>query len=719
MFRAVLTLTAALFFQALAAQSFTDFSSRSSVDPLLKPFYHGVASGDPSSDGIILWTRVTPDSTGPVNVEWRISEDLSFTSIVQSGIVSTDESADYTVQIEVSGLNSNSWYYYEFETGGQRSVVGRTRTTPVGGIDSLRFALVSCSNYQAGYFTAYNRIAERNDVDAVIHLGDYIYEYETGGYGFDASLGREHDPDTEIISLSDYRLRHNWYKLDPDLRKIHQYYPFITIWDDHEFADNAYKDGAGNHQLSEGPWEDRESAAIQAYLEWMPIRRDDPSDSGRVYRSIEYGDLVEFIVLDTRIEGRDLQAASVFSGILDDTSRHLISSDQMQWLKDRLTNSNARWKVVVNQVMMAPLEAFGVPVNTDQWDGYQADREEIYDHIREDSIRNFVVLTGDIHTSWAMDLPATDFYDPSTGNGSAGVEFVCTSVTSPGFPIGFGTSLIQLFNEHIRYIDLTEHGYQVLDLNHTRTQSDYYFVNSITDPNSLDYLATSYYVINNQKRLRATTDASVRLNPNPAVPPAYPRTDCPIPLNPTTSSIGTNNATISWDPVLEASNYVVEGKLVASSIVKSKLTPFSSNTINAFSPATSYSWRVASACDTLGSSAFTEWQDFTTTTLRENNAPLNWPGNEAGSGLTLLAVYPNPFVDRFGFQIALQHTSELNWQLLDMQGRVVAENSLGELQRGVYFFEAAATDVISGNYLLQINTADQSIVRQIQKVDLD
>ena len=280
-------------------------------DPALAPFYHGVASGDPLGDAVIIWTRITTNSLS-VSGNWKISKTSDMSNVVSQGQFITDQSKDFTVKIDVTGLQNFTTYYYQFEAEGKKSVIGRTRTAPLKNetVDNVRFAIVSCSNYQGGYFNAYNQIAKRSDIDAVIHLGDYIYEYETGGYGDDDLANRGHLPNNEIITLNDYRVRHSYYKLDPMLRNIHQQHPFITIWDDHEFANDANKFGAENHQpQTEGDWQARKNNAYKAYFEWMPIRAN-TIEEYRLYRKISYGNLMDLVMLDTRIEGRDTQVES-------------------------------------------------------------------------------------------------------------------------------------------------------------------------------------------------------------------------------------------------------------------------------------------------------------------------------------------------------------------------------------------------------------------------
>lgn len=481
-----------------AQKQLPDDPDRSTAVTCLAPFYHGVASGDPLSDRVILWTRVTTDSSS-VDVTWRMATDTNMTNVIDSGIVTTDASQDYTVKVDVDGLNEFSWYYYEFEAYGKYSVRGRTRTLPEGNVDSLRFAIVSCAQYTDGYYNAYAKITERNDVYAIIHLGDYIYEYGGG------TAPRDHMPVNEIVTLSDYRMRHSQYKLDEDLMRLHQQYPFFAVWDDHETANNSWMNGAENHDAGEGDWIDRKSFGIQAYHEWMPLRMPDQQDTQRIYRKFRIGDLIDLYMMDTRLEGREEQ-----NGHDTDPNRTLLGQQQFDWFVNSMDTSTAQWQIMGQQVMFAPLainSPFGANYpNDDQWDGYPAERDKIIDSVLMNNIDNFVVLTGDIHTSWGNDIP-TATYDPATGAGSAGVEFVATSVTSQGAsflgPLGqLGTGVIQGQNPHMKYIELTQHGYVILDVNQTRTQGEWWFVDQISSPGATESMAQAWFVNNGERFLQ-------------------------------------------------------------------------------------------------------------------------------------------------------------------------------------------------------------------------
>jgi alkaline phosphatase D len=483
----------------------------SALETCLAPFYHGVASGDPMPDKVIIWTRVTPDtvSSDPVLVSWQMATDTGMTNVVGNGSLITSNVADYTVKVDVTNLSANTWYYYEFEYNGKKSPRGRTRTAPQTGADSLRFAIVSCANLEAGFFNAYKVLLNRADFDAVICLGDYIYEYESGGYSPNTTANRQWLPSNEILSLSDYRERYSTYRLDDDLRKLHQQFPFINIWDDHESANDAWMNGAENHtSASEGPFAVRKANAKQAYFEWLPIRQQaGATDPYQIFRKLTYGNLVDFIMLDTRLHGRDLQAGTSGATVTSN-SRQLLGTDQFTWLGNRLDSSAAQWKILTQQIMIAPLKVFGQAVNGDQWDGYPAERNRVFNHILNHNIKNVVAITGDIHSSWANDLP-TAAYNGSTGSGSAGVEFVGPSVTSPGLSIPLGAAAIQASNSHIKYADLSQHGFMILDINTTRTQCDWYYINTI-DVSSNSYShAKSMYVNHFERFLRTTNSASM------------------------------------------------------------------------------------------------------------------------------------------------------------------------------------------------------------------
>ncbi len=439
-------------------------------------FQHGVASGDPTDSDVIIWTRVSPASEQPVTIPvfFEVALDEAFAQRVAAAEVTTDASVDYTVKVDIKELQWGRDYFYRFHALGRTSPVGKTRLAPgAEGARCARFAVVSCSSYAHGHFFAYGHIAERKDVDAVLHLGDYIYEYGSGSYGSE----REHEPPHEIITLDDYRTRYGQYRRDPNLQAIHQAHPMYTIWDDHETANDAYADGAQNHDDGEGDWAARKAAAHQAYFEWMPIR---DTGNGHIYRAVQYGELADLIFLDTRIAGRDEQ-----NGFDDSTGRQLLGVEQENWLRQELLQGTARWEIIAQQVMVAPLLLGGGPINADQWDGYTAARERLFGMIEEKD-ENVVVLTGDIHTSWAFDLtrdPLNPDYDPDTDN--VAVEFVVPGVSSPGLPGMSSETIMQALydeNPHLRFANLAQRGYMILNVNRDRVQGDWYLLDGVEKP---------------------------------------------------------------------------------------------------------------------------------------------------------------------------------------------------------------------------------------------
>jgi alkaline phosphatase D len=517
-------------------------------------FQHGVASGDPLQDRVILWTRITPDAMllescrqleleAPRNreararldelrnvvVTWEVALDREFRRRVAAGTAFARASADYTVKIDAVRLRPATTYYYRFGCQGLVSPVGRTRTLPQGGVEQVKLAVVSCSNYPAGYFNVYAAIAARTDLDAVLHLGDYIYEYGRGEYasGPAAALGREVDPPGEMLVLADYRMRHAQYRTDPDLQAMHAALPMIAVWDDHEIANDAWTGGAENHtEGAEGFWQERRAAAIKAYHEWMPVRLANALFPDRIYRSFDFGDLLSLHMLDTRVIGRDRQLALTdfvgasgfdaagFIAAVGNPARQLLGADQTYWLQGQLAQSNALWQVLGQQVLMGrmnvplplltgtPVAVYAtavakaqrglpltpqeqallaqpaVPYNLDAWDGYAAARETVLGTARALN-RNLVVLAGDTHNAWASNL------DDLNGN-PVGVEFATASVTSPGLeevfpdqdPVAFGALFEQLVGPLV-YANTYQRGYLAVTATRAEMRADWWYVDSI------------------------------------------------------------------------------------------------------------------------------------------------------------------------------------------------------------------------------------------------
>lgn len=525
-----LALTTALFGGAAACapkRELTPFTAN--ADEADAIFRHGVASGDPSADGFVVWTRVSgaDDGAEAASLAYEIADDANFENIVASGVVEARAVSDWTAKAFVRGLAPGRAYHYRFKAGAAMSPAGRSKTLPDGALAGARFAVVSCSNYPFGYFNVYDQIARRDDFDAVIHLGDYIYEYGPDGYGGEvgAKLGRPHDPPHEIVTLADYRTRHAQYKADPCSRAMHAAHPLIAIWDDHETADNSWTGGAHNHQPeTEGDWNERKRAALQAYFEWMPIRDPEPdAPAEAIFRSFSYGDLLTVVALETRLMARgeqiDLNVVAPTlrtpedvekfrREVLWDPSRDMLGDAQLAFLDKSFRASKAAgqpWRVIANQVTMAEviapdlaphvteedmkeLEALwdqarafvevsklGLPANFDAWDGYPASREKFYETARAAGADGLIVVTGDTHAWWANDLARRD-------GTPMGVELGGHSVTSPSpfrkeFLGGRGDKYALLTNKEnksVRYLSGEDHGY--IDLQVRRDGADARFI---------------------------------------------------------------------------------------------------------------------------------------------------------------------------------------------------------------------------------------------------
>lgn len=495
-------------------------NNNDNLNTLSAAFNHGVASGDPLANQVIIWTRVTPERDGDVRVSWEVATDAGFANKVSEGNGTTSAAVDYTVKVDVEGLQPATTYYYRFLTINNTSPTGKTRTLPAGAVAAASFAVVSCSNYPAGFFNVYREVANQ-DVDAVLHLGDYIYEYESTGYAGERAeeLGRVSEPTHEIITLADYRTRYAQYRRDVDLQAAHAAHPFCIVWDDHELANNTWREGANNHDPdTEGSFEERKLASLQAWHEWQPVRPPATMDD-IIYRRFQYGDLLDLLMLDTRRIGRDQQYTySEFTsgGIIDvdgvraafgDSNRTMLGSAQVDWLREQLTQSSAQWQVLGQQVLMAryhlpapimealdpgispdnPQLAAGtaavlaavtakgkapedrtpaeqalldsaVPYNLDAWDGYEFERDELLAFAQQLGSK-LVVLAGDTHNAWTSQLTTPD-------GAIAGVEFGAASVSSPGLDTVLGagsaaafTPLVSSLVDDLVWANLVGRGY--------------------------------------------------------------------------------------------------------------------------------------------------------------------------------------------------------------------------------------------------------------------
>ena len=529
---------------ACSQEPIIDSEARITVSPDDRPAYpgtanfiHGVASGDPLPDSVIIWTRVTPDAAYPdvpVPVSFGVFEDAAMERPVKYGQGYALPERDYTVKVNLTDLEPDKEYYYRFNakvtSGDVGSPIGRTRTTAASGDTPVKFAVISCSNYPFGRFHVYREIANTADLDAVIHLGDYLYEYGIDGYGgtVGQEIDRNHEPPLEIVSLDDYRTRHAQYKTDADLQAAHAAAPWICTWDDHESTNNSYRSGAENHnpEQNEGNWSDRKQAAVQAYLEWMPVR-DPAVGKAReaLYRRFDFGDVASVMCLETRLTGRSdeiswfaelgglessqipLAATSTMIRV-QDPERTMLGAAQEAWLDQELkssTEAGKSWQVLANQIVMArvrppnftrtmtdeqkaaqdvgyiqqliPFSQLGLPFNLDAWDGFPAARDRLYTSAEEAGAR-LVTLTGDTHTAWANTLVDAD-------DEQRGVEFGCTSVTSPGLGTyikevpDLGAQFVDA-NPEVDFYDPFDNGWVLVTLTQDEARADYKKVTDVT-----------------------------------------------------------------------------------------------------------------------------------------------------------------------------------------------------------------------------------------------
>ncbi|MDW5288943.1 alkaline phosphatase D family protein [Formosa sp. PL04] len=501
----------------------------------IKNFNEGVASFDPTNSSVIIWTRYASANS---EIIWEVSSDVNFSNILRTGKITTELSRDLTIAVELAEFNADQKLYYRFinSLDNAISVVGETITLPIEATE-VKLAVCSCSNYQAGLFNAYDAMAT-SSADIIVHLGDYFYEYGAGGYGASAEnafLNRQHEPAHEILSLDDYRTRYKQYRSDKSLQLAHQKKPFICVWDDHEIANDTYKEGAENHdEATEGSFQVRKQAALQAYSEFLPFSRLTEGNNEVIYRTFNIGNLVNLIMLDTRVIGRDKQLdlanyytatgldGAAFQSALSDPSRSLLGAEQRNWLVNELQGNSAKWQVLGQQVLMGnmyiPAEllmAFGspnfvqtltelvtiktrmvkqdptlttaeitrvmaaIPYNLDAWDGYPVDREIIYNALNGKKI---VTLAGDTHNAWKNVL--------TSQNGTeVGIELATSGISSPGFETylgdtnpaiiaGFEQALTVLV-DGLQYFDASRRGFLMATFTPSEVKSDWIFVDTI------------------------------------------------------------------------------------------------------------------------------------------------------------------------------------------------------------------------------------------------
>ncbi len=520
----------------------------------LAAFNYGIASGDPLADRVILWTHAKISTDDAIDLTWQMSADAAFSSILFTGIVRASKDTGFTAKVDATGLSANTEYFYRFVAPNNSiSAVGRTRTLPVGNVAEVKLAVFSCSDYPAGYFNAYDS-AVSSGAQFALHLGDYIYEYKDGVYPSAATAvaARISAPANEIVTLADYRARHAIHKADPYAKALHSRMPMIAIWDDHEFANNAYMDGAENHDpVTQGTWAARKAIASQVYHEWMPIRSPDAANLLKIYRSFDFGNLLSLHMLDTRIIGREHQpdrtvdamgrdiADPAFLPYAFNKNKQLLGTTQQTWLDAQMTASKATWQILGNQTVMGrvqiaasvlsdnlstasvtayltakatpaalrtatqqglmdPMKNPKISYTFDNWEGYPNARDAVFISANKlkSAGKKFLVLSGDSHNAWYNKLTLAD-------GTVVGAEFAGMSVTSPGFESYFPPAVfppatlagtIKALTDDIQYIDTARRGYMLITITPTQAKGEFVYVSSITSSSYTTSVDTLTYV---------------------------------------------------------------------------------------------------------------------------------------------------------------------------------------------------------------------------------
>ena len=492
----------------------------------LAPFYHGVASGDPLPDGVIIWTRITPNDYLPtenIPVSWEISSSADFTVIISAGEYFANAERDYTVKVDVRGLEPATHYYYRFiAPDGRLSLTGRTKTAPAGPSDNLRFGVMSCSSIFSGYMNAYRQVARMPDLDAIIHMGDYIYDFVDR----DEEV-RVPDPYPQTpTNKQEWRDRHSYYKLDPDFRAAHQQHPFIVTWDNHDIK------WVGNTG--------EVTPSMEAFLEWVPIRPPRPETLSIIYRKISYGDLLDILIMDIDVFRVSPGGSSL--DMRDDTTRSILGPEQYNWLVSELSQSTAQWRILSSQKIFSQwkaiglsdlinipgLPADGIAFNPNSWDGYPYERRKLLKFLRENGIHNNIFISGDSHLAMAMDVTENPYdrniYRPNgpTNEYNVGVEFEPSSVSRgnldetipvplPQFVYDVVQEVSKNLNPHHKYANFVDHGYGILDVRADSAVAEYWYTPILTsnDQKHMEAAYTVYDLANRWNR---------RVIRNPTVP---------------------------------------------------------------------------------------------------------------------------------------------------------------------------------------------------------
>lgn len=504
-------------------------------------FAHAVASFEPTSSAVLLWTRLGDEET---SAAWVLSSDAALTDVVASGTAETSGERDHTIVVDVDGLEPATSYWYRFSAGGEDSPVGRTRTLPAGDVDRWRIGTVSCARFSIAPLGVYRALAER-EVDLVVHLGDYLYE-DDGSQG-----PRTHDPAHTAITRDDYRRRLAQLRTDPDTQALHLRHPMVAIWDDHDLSDNAWREGAKHHDPSrDGPWSVRVAAAAEARQEWLPARLRDPHDPQVIWRSIPIGELAELVLLDTRFTGRDLQAGDEGAPALDDPARSLLGEAQRRWLRERLADVRRPWAIVANGVVVNSIELpwpralrtarrflpngyaiiDGRVMHDDQWDGYPAERNRVARWIqaRGQAGGRTVLLSADVHSSWAFVGPYVAGSDEPVA-----VEFTTPAVASAAMGRAHYPGIWRLLDDavgeldHVCWAEVTERGYTILDITPDEVSSEWWFVHPYDqDPAATAELGARFVTA------RTPWPPSLRRQDEASGDPVRPGLPAPLPARP-------------------------------------------------------------------------------------------------------------------------------------------------------------------------------------------
>ncbi len=470
---------------------FGQLASNMYGDSTNAPFYHGVCSGDPLHDQVIIWTKITSSGTSE-NVDWEVSVYPDFSYVNASGTAATDASKDFTVKVDVSGLSPSTMYYYRFrDAAGNLSVVGRTRTSPLSTdvVSHMRFAVTSCSSIYSGFFNGYKRISERNDIDFIMHLGDYIYDFVDA----DEEVRVPTPYPTEPSNLQEWRDRHSYYLMDPDLREARRMHPWIVVWDNHDIASTSSPDFIESQQ---------------AFYEYLPIRVPDLTDSTKIWRKFSYGALLEVYMIDM-LTKRDID-------LLTPTDYHILGQEQDFWLRNALTATTARWKVVGSQKMVADWSFTGLPawfpgsgggaITEKAWDGHDVARDHLLNHIQANGINNVIFMSGDSHLTMVADVTTDPFdlgiYDGGTGSGSIACDFMPTSISRGNFDeMGISSSLLPLaeglsqgVNPHHVHSEFVSHGYGIVDVTPDTLIAELWY-SDILNQTSSESFSDGYYVL--------------------------------------------------------------------------------------------------------------------------------------------------------------------------------------------------------------------------------